>query len=60
AFIIINLVAVTLKDLDRSLITSFPVIQSLEGWWWVLYTVAGVCVPLLLKFCSTKFRLNRS
>lgn len=59
AFIVINILAVTLKDLDSSLITSFPVIHSLNGCWWILYTIAGSSIPLLLKYCSTKLRLNR-
>lgn len=60
AFIAINLLAVVLKDLDGSLITSFPVIHSLKGCWWILYTLAGTLVPLLLKFISTKLRPMKS
>ena len=60
AFILINILAVVLKDLDKSFITSFPVIHSLKGGWWILYTITGTTIPLLLKYCSTKLRRNRT
>lgn len=59
AFLAINLLAVNRMDLDRSFIASFPVIHSLKNGWWILYSIAGISLPLLLKYCSAKLRPNK-
>ena len=59
AFIAVNALIVSIKDLDRSLITSFPVVHTTGCYWWILYTVAGTAFPLLLKFLSVKLRPKR-
>lgn len=60
AFMAVNALLVLFMDIDRSMITSFPVIHSLNGCWWILYSVAGTSIPLLLKYCWVRLRSNKS
>lgn len=57
SFKVVSLIAISAKDLDMTFLSSFPTIYGLGGIWWLLYTVAGVLLPLA---ADAVFRLIRS
>lgn len=47
AFKIVNVIWVWIYDAPKSYIASFPVLKG-KGGWWLIYTIIGVLLPLIL------------
>lgn len=63
---LVNLVKIAVYGWKIERLAEFPVIEEDNAYWWVAYTIAGVCLPLILQkvyytikygFCIT--RTNR-
>jgi len=54
SFKVISLIQVLLYDYHISMIGEHPVIHINSGSWWVVYSVAGISIPLLISFLGTK------
>lgn len=50
AFKIISAVYIFICDLPIQALSEYPVIKSTVGWLWVIYSIFGVCFPLLLQY----------
>lgn len=48
AFKIINLVGVIILSKEITMISAFPVLLK-GGYWWIIYTIAGVLLPLVFN-----------
>lgn len=49
SFKVISLIAVAVYEFDWYMIAAFPVLMR-TGAWWILYTVAGVGIPLICQY----------
>ena len=47
-FKIINLIQVILYNYPGYMIAHFPVLYA-NDWWWILYSLVGVIIPLIIK-----------
>ena len=48
SFKLVNYIVVLVNGMELYMVAGFPVnIQT--GAWWILYTIAGLCIPLLLR-----------
>lgn len=47
SFKIVTVVIIVASGLPMYMISSFPVLQNTTSWFWVLYTLVGIAVPLL-------------
>lgn len=56
SFKIVNLLKITVYDWDIERLAEFPVIAENNTFWWPLYTLFGVGLPLLLTLCTSKIR----
>ena len=59
SFKIINLFGVVTLGLPESQVASFPTIEGLGGCWWILYSVVGLLLPLLVAYVATKIKVVR-
>lgn len=56
AFRIVSWLYVLITGAPSVLIASFPIIVTGDGFMWVIYTVSGMAVSLLLGFAGTKIK----
>ena len=49
AFKIVSYIQVFMYEKPKYLVASFPVLYN-HGAWWVIYTIVGVCIPVLFTF----------
>lgn len=54
-FKIINLLQIEIYELPIDKLSAFPVLKA-KPFWWVLYSVIGICIPLLLNWCYDKVK----
>ncbi|MGB9940428.1 acyltransferase family protein [Methanosarcina sp.] len=54
SFKLINLIQVRLNDLPVYMVAKYPVIDGTNGWW-ILYSVCGVFLPLVVIYTINKF-----
>lgn len=47
----ISFLQIKLYDLPSNLMAKYPVITYSGGWWWLLYALAGIFIPVLLRQC---------
>lgn len=48
SFKLVSMIGILLEQKPFYLMAAFPVLYN-DGIWWLFYTVAGVCVPVLIK-----------
>lgn len=53
SFKLINLIQVKLNNLPIYMVAKYPVIDGTNGWW-ILYSVCGVLLPLVVTYISDK------
>lgn len=46
---LVSLVKIAVYGWPVERLAEFPVVEENNAWWWLAYTIAGVCVPLLLQ-----------
>ena len=56
SFKLVNLLKIAIYDWDIERLAEFPVIAENNTFWWPLYALAGVGLPLLLTLCTSKIR----
>lgn len=63
---LVSLIKISVYGWPIERLAEFPVIEENNAWWWMLYTIVGVCVPLLLqkgydtaKLKFLDYRINR-
>ena len=54
SFKLINLIQVKLNNLPIYMVAKYPVIDGANGWW-ILYSVCGVFLPLVVTYAINKF-----
>jgi len=57
-FKVINLIIVLLEKMDMYLIAAFPTLSNGKGLWWILYTIVGLFVPVVINLIK-KSMLNK-
>lgn len=58
AFKIVSLCYIEFKGLPISYLASFPVIKDQNPFLWIMYSIVGVILPLLMGMCSICFKKN--
>lgn len=57
-FKIVTIFQIMIYKQDKILLTSFPVLNN-GGIWWVIYTVVGIAVPILLNHIINQFIVSK-
>lgn len=55
----VNLLKIKIYDWPIERLAEFPVIEENNTWWWIVYTIVGVCIPLLLQKCYDTIKVVR-
>lgn len=48
-FKLVNIIIVILMHDDLFWIAAFPTLANGDGWWWILYTIFGIVIPICLN-----------
>lgn len=51
AFRVVDLLKIKIFDLDINRLANFPIISDNNDYFWALYTLAGICIPILAAKC---------
>ena len=51
---IVSLIKIGVYGLPIERLAEFPVIEENNTWWWIAYTLVGVCIPLLCQVAYDK------
>jgi fucose 4-O-acetylase-like acetyltransferase len=61
AFKVVSLIIIGLYGLPIERLAEYPVLTDINGLWWIVYAVAGLCIPILLvKIYEKMKRMGRS
>lgn len=58
AFKIVNYIIVCKEQMPRYMIAAFPVLKT-TGLWWILYTLFGLTVPLLVRQIGERISVSK-
>ena len=53
-FKLVSLLAINVTGLSAEMLAEFPVIPSLGGAWWVLYSISGLIIPGLISLLAPR------
>ena len=59
SFKLVSYIFIRLKGLPITDLSLFPVLQDMNSWMWIIYTIVGIVVPLIiweLFYSLSKFR----
>ena len=56
AFKLISYMYIKINGMPIGELTSFPILESVNSWMWIIYTIIGVSIPLLFESLKTKIQ----